>query len=95
MCRLKMRNMVIHITTKSDSDKVQGHIVVLVFHQLRSGCILKHRGDDVCFLNDLPNGMTLAQEIVASSVFPVIKILAIEDNEYHDTFLNVAFRSQS
>jgi hypothetical protein len=37
----------------------------------------------------------LAQEIVASLVFSITKILAIEDNELHDTFLHVAFKSQS
>jgi hypothetical protein len=50
--------------------------------------------DDVCFLYDLPNGMTLTQEIVASLIFPITEILAIEDNELHSTFLLVAFRSQ-
>jgi hypothetical protein len=39
--------------------------------------------------------MTLAQEIVVSSVFPVTKILAIEHHKLHSTFLYVAFRSQS
>jgi hypothetical protein len=34
----------------------------------------------------------LAQKIVASSVFLVIKILAIEDNKLYGTFLHVAFR---
>jgi hypothetical protein len=90
-----MRNAVTHITTKSGSDKVQGLIVVLIFHQLSSGCILKHHGNDVCFLYDLPNGTTLAQEIVASPVFPLTEILAIEDNELHGTFLHVTFQSQS
>jgi hypothetical protein len=90
-----MRNTVIHIPTKSDSDKVQGLIVVLVFHQLSSCCILMRRWDDVCFLYDLPNGTTLAQEIVASPVSPIIEILTIKDNELHDTFLHVAFGSQS
>jgi hypothetical protein len=86
---------VIHIPTKSGSDKVQGLIVVLVFHQLNSGCILKRRGDDVCFLYDLLNGTTLAQEIVTSLVFPITEILVIEDNKLHDTFLHVTFRSES
>jgi hypothetical protein len=39
--------------------------------------------------------MTLAQGIVVSPVFPIIEILTIEDNELHDTFLHVAFGSQS
>jgi hypothetical protein len=90
-----MRNMIIHIPTKSGSDKVQSLIVVLVFQQLNGGCILKSRGDDVCFLYDLPNRTTLAQDIVASLVFPITEILTIEDNELHDTFLHVTFGSQS
>jgi hypothetical protein len=52
-------------------------------------------GDHVRLLNDLPNGATLAQEIVASSVFPITEILAIEDHKLNSTFLYVAFRSQS
>jgi hypothetical protein len=44
---------------------------------------------------DLPNSATLAQKIVASSVFPVTEILAIEDDKLHNTFLHVAFGSQS
>jgi hypothetical protein len=39
--------------------------------------------------------VTLAQEIVASSVFPVTEILAIEDHKLDSTFLHVPFRSQS
>jgi hypothetical protein len=39
--------------------------------------------------------MTLAQTIVASSVFPVIEIITIEDHKLHNTFLNVVFRSES
>jgi hypothetical protein len=34
--------------------------------------------------------MTLDQEIVASFVFPVTKILTIEDHKLYDTFLHVA-----
>jgi hypothetical protein len=37
----------------------------------------------------------LAQKIVASSVFPVIEILAIEDHKLNGTYLHVAFVSQS
>jgi hypothetical protein len=51
--------------------------------------------DHVRLLNDLPNGATLAQKIVASSVFPVTEILAIKDHKLNNTFLHVAFRSQS
>jgi hypothetical protein len=51
--------------------------------------------DHVRLLDDLPNGATLAQKIVVSSVFLVTKILAIEDHKLNNTFLHVAFRSQS
>jgi hypothetical protein len=37
--------------------------------------------------------MTLAQEIVASLVFPITEIIVIEDNELHGTFLHIAFGS--
>jgi hypothetical protein len=39
--------------------------------------------------------MTLAQEIVASPVFPITEILTIENNELHNTVLHAAFGSQS
>jgi hypothetical protein len=39
--------------------------------------------------------VTLAQEIVASSVFPVTEIIVIENDKLGSTFLHVAFRSQS
>jgi hypothetical protein len=51
--------------------------------------------DHVCLLNDLLNGATLAQKIIASSVFSVTEILAIENDKFYCTFLHVAFRSQS
>jgi hypothetical protein len=46
-------------------------------------------------LNDLPNGAALAQEILVGSVLPIIEILAIKDHKLNNTFLHVAFRSQS
>jgi hypothetical protein len=52
-------------------------------------------GEHVRLLDDLPNGMALAQEIVESSVFSVTEILAIEDHKLNSTFLYVTFRSQS
>jgi hypothetical protein len=51
--------------------------------------------DHIRLLYDLPNGTTLTQEIVASSVFLVIKILATEHHRLNSTFLHVTFRSQS
>jgi hypothetical protein len=44
---------------------------------------------------DLPNGTTLAQKIVASSVLLITEIIVIEDHKFYDTFLHVAFGSQS
>jgi hypothetical protein len=87
--------MIIHISTYSSSNEIQGFVVVLKPLQLTLGCIRNCCGDDVCFLYDLPNGTTLAQEIVASSVFPITEILAIEENELHDIVLHVTFGSQS
>jgi hypothetical protein len=52
-------------------------------------------GDHIRLLDDLPNGAALAQEIVAGSVLPITEILAIEDQKLNNTFLQVAFRSQS
>jgi hypothetical protein len=39
--------------------------------------------------------VTLNQKIIASLVFPVTEILAIEDHKLYDTYLHIAFRSQS
>jgi hypothetical protein len=50
-------------------------------------------GDHVRLLDDLPNGTTLAQEIVASSIFPVTEILAIKDHKLDNTFLHITVRS--
>jgi hypothetical protein len=52
-------------------------------------------GDHVRLLDDLPNGATLAQKIVVSSVFPVAEILAIEDHKLNSALFHVAFKSQS
>jgi hypothetical protein len=54
-------------------------------------CILDH----VRLLDDLPNGVTLTQKIVASLIFSVTEILAIEGHKLNNTFLHVTFRSQS
>jgi hypothetical protein len=51
--------------------------------------------DHVRLLDDLPNGVTLAQEIVAGLVLLITEILAIENDKLHSTFLHVAFGSQS
>jgi hypothetical protein len=56
---------------------------------------MERHWDRVRLLHDLPNSTTLAQKIVASSVFPVTEILAIKDHKLNSTFLYVAFGSQS
>jgi hypothetical protein len=57
--------------------------------------MVEYIGDHIRLLYDLPNGAILAQKIVVSSVFPVTEILAIEYHKLNNTFLHVAFRSQS
>jgi hypothetical protein len=59
------------------------------------GRVVECIGDHVRLMNDLPNGVTLTQEIVARSVFPVTEILVIEDYKLNNTFLHVAFGSES
>jgi hypothetical protein len=44
---------------------------------------------------NLLNSTALAQKIVASYVFSVTEILAIENHKLNDTFLHVTFGSQS
>jgi hypothetical protein len=59
------------------------------------GRVVECIGNHVRLLDDLPNGTALTQKIVVSSVFPVTEILTIEDHKLNNTFLHVAFRSQS
>jgi hypothetical protein len=63
--------------------------------QLTLGRVIECIGDHVRLLDDLSNGVTMAQKIVASLIFPVIKILTIEDHKLNNNFLHVAFESQS
>jgi hypothetical protein len=51
--------------------------------------------DHVRLLDDLPYGETLAKKIVASSVFPVTKIIVVKEHKLKNTFLHVAFKLQS
>jgi hypothetical protein len=44
---------------------------------------------------DFPDGTSLAQKIVVSSVLPITEILVIEDHKLYGTMLHVAFESQS
>jgi hypothetical protein len=57
--------------------------------------VVERRGDHVRLLYDLLDGMTLDQEIVASSVLPITEILTIEDHKLNNTFLQATFGSQS
>jgi hypothetical protein len=57
--------------------------------------MVEYIGDHVRLLDDLSNGVTLAQKIVVSSVLPVIEIITIEDHKLNNTFLHIAFGSQS
>jgi hypothetical protein len=86
---------IIHITTKSSSNEIKIFVVVFIPLHLILGCLVECIQDHVRLLNDLPNNTTLAQKIVASSVFSVIKILVIEDHKFDITFLHIAFESQS
>jgi hypothetical protein len=52
-------------------------------------------GDHVRLPNNLPNDTALAQEIVAVSVLPISEIIDIEDHKFNNTFLYIAFGSQS
>jgi hypothetical protein len=51
--------------------------------------------DHVRLLDDLLNDATLTQKIIAGSVLPITRILAIENDKLHITFLHAAFESQS
>jgi hypothetical protein len=57
--------------------------------------MVEYIGDHVRLLDNLSNGVTLAQKIVVSSVLPVIEIITIEDHKLNNTFLHIAFGSQS
>jgi hypothetical protein len=57
--------------------------------------VVEYIRDHVRLLDDLLNGASLAQKIVASLVFLVTKILTIENHKLNSTFLHVTFGSQS
>jgi L-rhamnose isomerase len=86
---------IIHIPTWSSSNEIKGLVVIFISLQLTLSRVVECIGDHVRLLDDLPNGATLAQKIVASSVLPIAEILAIEDHKLNYTFLHVAFGSQS
>jgi hypothetical protein len=59
------------------------------------GRVVERRRYHVRLLHNFPYGTTLSQKIVASSVFPVTEILAIEDHKLQSTFLHITFGPQS
>jgi hypothetical protein len=87
--------MIIHIPTKSRSNEVKSFVVVFIPLQLTLGRVVECSWDHVRLLEDLSNGMTLTQKIVASSIFSITEILAIENHKLYCTFLHVVFGSQS
>jgi hypothetical protein len=55
-------------------------VIVLVPLQPTLGRVVEHRRDHVRLMYDLPNGTTLTQKIVTSSVLLITEILIIEDH---------------
>jgi hypothetical protein len=90
-----MRDCIIHILTYSSSNEVKSFIVVFIPLQLTMCRVVERRGDHVHLLYDLPDSMSPIQKIVVISVLPITEILAIKDHKFYDTFLHVAFGSQS
>jgi hypothetical protein len=86
---------IIHIPTGSSSNEIKRFVVIFIPLQLTMCRVVEHRGDHVRLLYDLWDGMTLTQEIVASSVLLITEIIAIEDHNLNNNFLHVAFESQS
>jgi hypothetical protein len=94
MSRLYVSYPILHIPTYSSSNDIKGLVVVFIPLQLTLGHVVECIRDHIRLLDDLPNGATLAQKIVVSSVFPVTEILGIEDHKLNNTFLHAAFGSQ-
>jgi L-rhamnose isomerase len=86
---------IVYIPTKSSSNEIEGFVVVFITLQLTLSRVVECNQDHVRLLDNLPNSTTLTQEIVASLVFLVTEILAIENNQLDCTFLHVVFKSQS
>jgi hypothetical protein len=68
-------------------------VIVLVPLQLTLGRVVEHRRDHVHLMYDLPNGTTLTQKIVTSSVLLITEILIIEDHKLNGIFLHITFGS--
>jgi hypothetical protein len=87
--------MIIYIPIKSSSNEIESLVVVFISLQLTLSRVVECSWDHVRLLDNLPNSTTLAQKIVASSVFPVTEILVIKNDKLYYIFLHVAFESQS
>jgi inner membrane protein involved in colicin E2 resistance len=88
-----MRDSIIQIPIWSSSNEIKNIVVVSIPLQLTLGHVVKRHRDHVRSLHDLSNSTTLAQKIVASSVFSVTEIIIIEYRKLYRTFLHVAFES--
>jgi hypothetical protein len=86
---------IIYIAIKSSSNEIENLAVVFIPLQLTLGHVIECSQDHVLLLDDLSNGMTLAQEIIVSLFFPLTEILTIKNHQLDNTFLHVAFGSQS
>jgi hypothetical protein len=86
---------IIYILTKNSSNEIKSFVVIFITLQLTLDRVIERRQDHIRLLYDLLNGRTLAQKIVVNSVLSVTEILVIEDHKFHNTFLHVAFTSQS
>jgi inner membrane protein involved in colicin E2 resistance len=71
---------IIYIPTKSSSNEIKSLVIVFIPLQLTLGHVVECSRYHVRLLDDLPNGTTLVQEIVASLVFPVTEILTIKNH---------------
>jgi hypothetical protein len=60
--------------------------VIFIPLQLTLGHVVECIGDHVRLLDDLPNGATLTQKIVASSVLPITEILGIKNDSFTTPF---------
>jgi hypothetical protein len=95
MSSLKVRDRIIHISISSSSNQIQGFVLILIALQLTLGCILMRCQDHIPYLYDLPNSMSLAQQVVPCLDFSITEIFTIENHKLNDTFLHVALGSQS
>jgi hypothetical protein len=68
---------IIHIFIKSSNNEIKSFVFVFIPLWLTLGRVVQHYQDHIRLLYDLPNGMILAQKIVADSIILIIKILVI------------------